>query len=188
MSAPLKVETQIQYLETLFTPWRTLIGNDYPGYRNHVYRMVQFCWALKQAQGKTLSKEDKQKIMIAAAFHDIGIWIENTVDYIEPSIPPAMAYLESQNLSDWKDEVKLMISEHHKLREYTGEYQEIVELFRKADLVDFSLGLVKFNLPKSYIQAIKAALPNAGFHIGLVKKASKWFIRHPLNPAPMMKW
>ena len=188
MPTPLTVETHIPFLETLFEPWKAVIGDDYQGYRNHVYRMVQFCWALKQVKGESLGEEDKKKIMIAAVFHDIGIWTENTLDYLEPSVPPAMQYLENYELSHWQDEVRLMITEHHKLRAYSGDYQELVELFRQGDLIDFSLGLTKFNVPKSYIKKMKIALPNAGFHMGLVKKSGKWFLRHPVNPVPMMKW
>ena len=188
MSTSFKVETHIPFLEELFTPWRNVIGDDYQGYRNHVYRMVQFTWAIKEVQGQSLSEDDKKKIMIAGVFHDIGIWIKSTLDYLEPSVPPAMQYLQTKQLDHWKDEVRLMITEHHKLREYKGEHQDIVELFRKGDLVDFSLTAVKFILPKSYIKEMKAVLPNAGFHMGLVKKSGKWFLRHPVNPVPMMKW
>jgi len=183
-----EIETSNVFLEQLFAPWREIIGNDYPGYRNHVYRMVQCCWAISMTRGQALSKEDKQKTMIAAVFHDIGIWTDHTVDYIGPSIPPAVAYLQASGLDAWEEEISLMISEHHKLRRYTGEHAHLVELFRQADLVDFSLGMVKNGLPKHYIAALKQALPNAGFHKGLLIKGSKWFVRHPFNPAPMMKW
>jgi len=188
----LKIETHLPYLEELLIPWKDIIGHDYLGYKNHVYRMVQFCWALKQIRGQVLTSDDKQKIMIAATFHDIGIWLGHTLDYLDPSIPPAMQYLESQGLDNWKREIELMISEHHKLSPYTGElldaeHQEIVELFRQGDAIDFTLGMVKFDLPKSYIKALKAAIPNQGFHLGLLKKGMLWFLRHPLNPAPMMK-
>lgn len=188
MSSLPKIETDIAYLEALFEPWKSIIGRDYNGYRNHVYRMVQFAWAISALNGTPLSKEDKQKTMIAAVFHDIGIWTDNTVDYIEPSIPPAMTYLEKNNLDEWKNEIRLMISEHHKLRTYTGEFAELVELFRQADLVDFSLGIFKHNLPKDFIRQMKQALLNEGFHKGLVAKSGKWLIKHPLRPAPMMKW
>ena len=188
MSEVLTVETHIPFLEELLLPWRGVIGDDYQGYRNHVYRMVQFTFLINRIQGGHLSEDDKKKIMIAAVFHDIGIWVKGTLDYLEPSLPPAMKYLEEHQLAHWKDEVRLMITEHHKLREYQGDYQEMVELFRKGDLVDFSLTMVKFNLPKSYITEMKNALPNAGFHIGLLKKGFKWFLRHPINPVPMMKW
>ena len=192
LHSQLKIETHIPYLEALLTPWKDIIGSDYLGYKNHVYRMVQFCWALKQVQGGSLTDDDKKKIMIAGTFHDIGIWVGNTLDYLDPSIPPAMEYLQSQSLNGWQQEITLMITEHHKLSPYTHEQLnqktvDMVELFRQGDVVDFSLGLVKFELPKSYILAMKSTIPNNGFHLGLLKKGMKWFIRHPLNPAPMMK-
>jgi hypothetical protein len=81
-----------------------------------------------------------------------------------------------------------MITEHHKIREYKDESYPLVELFRKADLVDFSFGLFKFGIPKSDIKAVKAKFPNSGFHKNIGKRAAKWFIKHPLKPAPMMKW
>ncbi|MFY0639773.1 MAG: hypothetical protein JXR16_01920 [Bermanella sp.] len=182
------IETHIPFLEELFEPLQDVIGDDFQGYRNHVYRMVQFSWALKLSKGETVSDEEEQKMMIAAVFHDIGIWVGNTLDYLDPSVPPAMAYLDAHQLSAWKEEVTLMITEHHKLHEYKGSHQNIVELFRKGDLVDFSLGLARFHLPKNFVKDMQAALPNAGFHKSLLKKGAKWFLRHPLNPAPMMKW
>lgn len=179
----MQIEQQIPLLEEIFSEWKTVIGNEYQGYRNHVYRMIHFCFALRQC-----SEEEKQKIIIAAAFHDIGIWIEDTVDYIEPSIPPAVEYLKRSGLESWTAEISLMISEHHKMRAYKGDFFPLVELFRKADLVDFSFGAVKFGLPKPVIVEVKAAFPNANFHKNLGKRAARWFVRHPLNPAPMMKW
>ena len=122
----------IQLIDEILSDWKDVIGDDYNGYRNHVCRMVTFCLSLGE-----YSEEDHQKICIAAAFHDIGIWIENTVDYVEPSIPPAMGYLKQNKLNDWCEEIELMISEHHKIRAYRGPYEELVERFRKADLVDF---------------------------------------------------
>ena len=81
-----------------------------------------------------------------------------------------------------------MITEHHSIRAVDFEQYPLVEVFRKGDLVDFSLGLIRFGIEKDFIRSVKAAFPNAGFHKGLLTRASKWFVRHPLNPAPMMKW
>ena len=177
------VEGQIPLLEDILTEWKETIGNEYEGYKNHVYRMIHFCLALKNC-----SEEEKEKIIIAGAFHDLGIWINNTIDYIPPSLPPAMEYLKSRNLEAWSTEIELMITEHHKIREYENTTYPLVELFRKGDLVDFSFGLFKFSIPKTYINQVKAKFPNAGFHKYLGKRAVKWFAKHPLNPAPMMKW
>ena len=175
-------ENQIPLLDSILDEWKQTIGNDFEGYKNHVYRMVNFCFALNPC-----SEEEREKIVIAAAFHDIGLWAGNTLDYIPPSIPPAIEYLKRRGLENWTNEISLMISEHHKVRPYTGPFP-LVEIFRKGDLVDFSLGMVTFGLPVEYINKVKAEMPNAGFHANLIRLAAKWFIKHPLNPAPMMKW
>ena len=177
------IEKNIPLLDAIFEDWKDVIGADFDGYRNHVYRMINCCFKLK-----TCSEDEKQKIIIAGAFHDIGIWIENTLDYIPPSLPPAMAYLKANNLEIWSEEISLMISEHHKLREYKDKKGTLVEIFRKGDLVDFSLGMFKFGIDKAFLKALKTEFPNSGFHKGLMKKSAKRTLRHPLNPAPMMKW
>lgn len=179
----MNIEDPIPLLEEIFVDWQKAIGSEYQGYRNHVYRMIHFCLALKECD-----REEGEKIIIAGAFHDIGIWIEDTVDYIPPSVPPAMAYLKTRNLEAWSDEITLMITEHHKVREYNSKLYPLVELFRKADLVDFSFGAFKFGIPQTYIKAVKAHFPNSDFHKNLGKRALKWFLKHPLNPVPMMKW
>jgi hypothetical protein len=178
----MQIEKQIPLVDSILEQWKATIGKDFEGYKNHVYRMVNFCFALSPCR-----EESREKIAIAAAFHDIGLWVGNTLDYIPPSIPPAMEYLKHRGLESWSNEISLMISEHHKIRQYVGPFP-LVELFRKGDLVDFSLGLVKFGLPEKYIAEVKAEIPNAGFHTNLVRLSSKWFLKHPLNPAPMMKW
>jgi hypothetical protein len=192
-AAPKAVETENEasmlspsvrtFLAVLLDPWEELIGPDYEGYKNHVYRMVACCLALRQC-----SEEDEQKLCIAGCFHDIGLWTARTLDYLPPSVPPAIEYLQKNGLAHWSEEIRLMIEEHHKLTRYRGTTYPLVELFRQGDLVDFSLGLVRFGLPASFITELNASYPNAGFHRNLVRMASRWFIRHPFNPAPMMKW
>ncbi len=179
----MKIEENIPLLEDIFSEWKDIIGSEYQGYRNHVYRMVHFCLVLRECNDK-----EREKIIIAGAFHDIGIWIKDTIDYIPPSLPPAMEYLKRRSLVAWSTEIELMITEHHKIREYKDTTHPLVETFRKGDLVDFSLGLFKFGIPKTYINSVKEKYPNAGFHKNLAKRAGKWFLRHPLNPAPMIKW
>ena len=43
----MKIEENIPLLEDIFSEWKDIIGNEYQGYRNHVYRMVHFCLALR---------------------------------------------------------------------------------------------------------------------------------------------
>ena len=168
---------------SLLEQWKGVIGSDFDGYKNHCRRMVAFCLAIRSC-----TDEEQEKVAIAACFHDIGLWTAKTLDYLPPSVIPAVEYLKGQGKEAWIEEITLMITEHHKLRTYTDTRYPLVEAFRKADLVDFSLGMVTFGLPRSLVSQVKGEIPNAGFHGGLVQKASAWFLKHPLNPVPMMKW
>ena len=176
------IDTRLTLLDDILADWRDMIGADFDGYRNHCQRMVNCCLALRDC-----SEVDRQKLMIAAAFHDIGIWTDNTMDYLPPSVPPAMQYLKDKGLEAWSEEVRLMITEHHKLSAFDDPRYPLVELFRQGDLVDFSLGIKRFGLPRPFVRELKRTFPNAGFHRRLLQLASRWFVRHPLNPVPMMK-
>ncbi len=180
----MKIE-KLPLLDQILVDWKYTLGDDFQGYYNHVNRMILCCFALSN---KILSREEKDKIIIAGAFHDIGIWIENTLDYLPPSIPPAREYLKEHDLEAWSTEIELMINEHHKIRKYNNVDYPLVELFRKGDLVDFSLGRVRFGLDKRDIKNLHATIPNSGFHKSLAKRAVKWTLKHPLNPIPMIKW
>jgi len=179
----MNIETNNPLIEEILLEWREQIGQDYDGYHGHVYRMYNFCLALHDC-----SDDEKKKIAIAACFHDIGLWSDHTVDYIQPSVEQVKKYLSQQDLSDWSNEIGLMVEFHHKVRAYKDKKYPLVEVFRKGDLVDFSLGFFKCGIPKAYIKSVKKMIPNAGFHKFLMKGAKEWFAKHPLSPPPFMKW
>jgi hypothetical protein len=183
----MNIETQQPQLEAILAPFKATIGQDYEGYRNHLIRMLNFCFYLANQKGM-LSEDAKEKFIIAAAFHDIGIWTNGTVDYLPPSEREAEKYLKEVGKEEWMEEIILMISEHHKLRAYKNEQYPLVEVFRQADLVDFSLGMVRKGIPKEFVMPVKNEIPNAGFHRLLMKLSWRQLKKHPLNPAPMMKW
>jgi hypothetical protein len=177
------IEKPIALLDEILAPWRERIGADFEGYKNHVGRMLNFCFALRDC-----SDEDRRKLIIAGAFHDIGIWSDGTVDYLPPSIAQAKQFLTGQGLAEWIPEIELIIDLHHKMRPYRGGASPLIEIFRRADLADFSLGLIKAGVPGATVRAAKEAYPNAGFHQRLMQLAGGWFAKHPLSPPPFMKW
>jgi hypothetical protein len=193
------LEKHILLLEDILDHWQQALGDDYHGYKNHVYRVVNFCLALQTDD----DEETKNKIIIAACFHDLGIWSDQTIDYLPPSTALATAYLTQQGLQHWQAEIELMIDMHHKLVAYQDERYPLVkafrktdlndryplaETFRKADLVDVSLGMVKFGLPKACVNSIKALFPDRGFHWRLAQLAWQWFSKNPLSLPPFIKW
>lgn len=179
----MEIRSNIPLLEEILAEYKNVIGEDFIPYKNHVYRVVNFCMALHHNK-----EEEREKIIIAGCFHDLGIWTNDTVDYLQPSILLAKEYLKGRDLEQWFIEIELMIDMHHKIRKYEDNNYPLVELFRRADLVDVSLGLVQWGLPKDYIRNIKTKFPNSGFHKRLLQLEVRWLFRHPLNPLPMMRW
>ena len=169
--------------EALIESYAAELGSDLPGYRNHVCRVLNYFMALTDAQTPV-----PESVAIAAAFHDIGIWTDHSFDYLEPSIRRARAYLVAQNSESMEAEVVALIREHHKLLPYSAHHAASVEAFRKADLVDVSLGMVRFDLPSSFVRLVKARFPNEGFHRRLVNLTARQFLLSPLRPLPMVHW
>lgn len=170
-------------IDRILESWKGRIGEPYEGYRGHVFRVFNFCLALRSC-----TDEEIEKLAIAAAFHDIGLWSDHTADYLPPSVAQARQWLADNGLEAWSEEIGLMIDMHHKLRPYRDPRYPLVEIFRKADLVDFSLGAVKFGLPSAFVGRVKSEIPNAGFHRFLLGMAKDWFARHPLSVPPFIKW
>jgi hypothetical protein len=81
-------EPDVELIDEILAEWQPVIGADFAGYRNHVIRMAGFCFALREC-----TDEERQKVHVAACFHDIGIWTAGTLDYLPPSVPPAVDYL-----------------------------------------------------------------------------------------------
>ena len=143
--------------------------------------MINFCLVQRE-----FSEEERSKIYVAGSFHDLGIWTAGTFDYIPPSIELASEYLRGRKLNEWIPEVATMIDQHHKLRRFKPD--PLVEMFRRGDLIDFSLGAIRCGVQGGYIKAVKSCFANAGFHKFIVYVAGRWICRHPLNPVPVLKW
>lgn len=159
-----------------------IIGKDYDRYKNHVYRVFLNCLLLDD------NSDHEEKYAIASVFHDIGIWSNHTIDYLEPSIAKAKAYLNETGKSMWTEEMALMIDMHHKISKYKGNHKKTVETFRKADWMDVSLGLLTFGINKQAIKTNKKNYKNLGFHAFLIKSILKGFLHRPFkNPLPMFK-
>lgn len=169
-------------IEDVLGAWREALGSDLPGYRGHVYRTFNFACAL--AGSPRVARE----LAIASAFHDIGIWADSTFDYLVPSALRAANYVRQRQPSLDAGAIERVVLLHHKLTSCRAEEGLAAEAFRRADLVDLSFGLVGFGLPRSYVREVRATFPNAGFHRCLLRVASRWVLRHPTRPFPMLRW
>ncbi len=180
------------HIERIFLPWRFSLGKACDAYKGHVYRVLNFACAVLEvgdADSKVYGdyQEVEDRIAIAASFHDVGIWLDKTINYLGPSKKHALEWLDERGLRNWESEVALMIEYHHEQTRFTGEHEVLVEAFRRADLVDVSLGLVRFGIQGRFIREVKRAFPNRGFHRTLVVKLTPYMLTHPWKPFPMFR-
>lgn len=183
LRTPAAIETHLPRVDAILDSFRATIGKDFDGYRNHVYRVVNLCQSLGD-----FSAIEREKIQIAGSFHDVGIWTAGTAAYLAPSAQAARAYLAANDKAGWAEELSEIIEMHHGIRSCAGSRYALVEPFRRADIADFSLGMVRMGIPNDLIRRLKSTFPNRGFHKLLARLGARWVLRHPLNPLPMYRW
>lgn len=173
-------------IERLLDRWRPSLGHDFDAYRGHVYRV--FHCTRRLVRPGTTNDDVDDVVAVASVFHDLGIWASDTFDYLEPSAILAATYLSETQRSSWEEDVVAMITHHHTLRPYRGPGADLVEPFRRADLVDLSMGLVRFDVDGGWFRELTRRFPTAGFHRRIVTIGLGWACRHPLRPLPMVRW
>jgi len=172
--------TQNEIIDQILHSFKKELGNNYEAYKNHVYRVYNYSLPYIQ------SENDIKIISIAAAFHDLGIWTNNTFDYLKPSIDLAIQYAINNNLDNSTlIEIETIISEHHKLSRV--KTSKLAEIFRQSDMVDLTLGIIRKSRNKNDIKVIRSTFPNRGFHAYLFKLFFKNLVKHPTKPLPMYK-
>ena len=179
----MELRTTFPLVDEILHSFAAPLGNDLVAYRNHVCRVLNYLRVLAPE-----ANADLGRLQIAAAFHDLGIWTDRTFDYLEPSKRLARDYLASHGLAHFAPEIQAIIDHHHQLTPYRGVFSSSVEPFRRADLVDVSLGAIRFRVSRGFVRVVKTAFPNAGFHRRLLSLTWHQVLRHPLRPLPMVRW
>jgi len=178
----LNVLADVPPLEAALAAHATQLGTDFVGYRNHAYRVLNLCLALQPASVKAL-----ERLAVSAAYHDLGIWTDRTFDYLGPSVRVAAAHLRAVDKESWIPEISETILQHHKLSKYAPPERSLVEVFRRADWIDVSRGLLTFGLPRAFLRDLAAVWPSAGFHKRLLQLELARLRTHPWNPLPMLR-
>ena len=182
--------TDLSIVDQLLTSWQRMLDRDYTAYRHHVYRVIN----LTRAFYPGMTGNELVLLQVAAAYHDIGIWTNNTLDYLVPSADQACAYLAQRpeqgqaSLESKQHLVQTMIIEHHRVRPLPDLDMPLAEAFRKADWTDVTLGVRRFGLRWSDYREITREFPIAGFHARLMELVRHRLREAPLSPLPMLRW
>ena len=174
--------TEFSTLDAILERHRADLAADFTAYRNHAYRVATLC--ASHARG---GAEATEQIAIAAACHDLGIWVDGTFDYLEPSVRLAGEHLTASGRTAWLPAVTAAIREHHRITPYRGAHAWLAEPFRRADWMDVTLGVVASGLSRELFRTSLARWPRQGFHRLLARLAWRHGRSHPTNPLPMLK-
>ena len=172
-------------LDAILEEHRDALGEHRVGYRNHcltVYNLVR-------ASGPLDGDEDTA-IAIACAFHDLALWTDDRMDYLEPSIDRARAWARVHGHEALVPLVDELILEHHKVTTASlSDRHPLVRRFRDADWSAFTFGWIPLDRFRPHRRAIASAFPDAGFHAFLTRRALRHLRSGGLrDPLPMFRW
>jgi hypothetical protein len=170
-------------IETILEKWRSKLGDDVDAYRGHAYRVLNIALELQPFDEST-----RDLVAIAIAYHDLGVWACDTMDYIHASAEIAADFAEANGLHEWAGEIRLIIEMHHKVTPYTGLYETTVETVRRADLYDLSYGWLPRDIERKGIRRYLENFPDCHFHRRIALRIAGHMVRHPFSPLPMMRW
>lgn len=157
-------------------------GDDvgWSGYRNHAQRVFLFARELIGPD-----PEQEEQIAIAAAFHDIAVF--QTLDYLVPNLEAMDVWLADYGRQEWRKDIGLAMTLHHRVRPYQGEGEWLVEGIRRADWVEVSGGLVHSGIPGELVRRARRELPMGSFATKSAMRIAGHAVTHPLNPMPFWR-
>jgi hypothetical protein len=82
------IEEHLPLLDEILDKWKDDIGNDYAGYRNHVCRMINFCFALHNCNPDEREKADRYADQqgidrFANGLGEVTQWLSATVRKVQ---------------------------------------------------------------------------------------------------------
>ncbi|WP_460812613.1 HD domain-containing protein [Nocardioides salsibiostraticola] len=98
-------------IDPILDSFADAIGEHLRIYRHHCLYVAHVARALAP---ESAARHDRA-LGIAAAFHDLGLFAEGTIDYLEPSVTLAAAYCEREGYADLVPLVTRLIENHHKI-------------------------------------------------------------------------
>ncbi|MDD7911648.1 hypothetical protein PUV47_17080 [Pseudovibrio exalbescens] len=149
-------------VEHLLAPFAGVLGQDYDGYRGHIYRNLTY--TLHFLDG---DETFRPEIEAALVYHHIGLWTHATLHYVKPSLErfgrdSRRFGWDLDNILVWD-----IIQWHHKLFWYRGPNADVINAVRKADWVDASGGRIRKGLSSEQVRLVRDAIPEAGFQKAL---------------------
>ena len=137
----------------------------------HDFRLSEPCVPRRESvRGPAAARpESHDKIAVAARFHDLGIWTNQTFDYLPPSIALATRLLDDDGRPEWVRRSTMDDPRPPQVSASDGDPHWLVEPFRRADWVDVTRGRSFGTVCRRRSAPDARWLADAGFHRRLVQ-------------------
>jgi hypothetical protein len=177
--------TQASLIDSILEPYRAALGPSlYRGYRSHAYRILNFGRALSAPE-----RDRDERLAVMAAFHDLPFCLDGNLDYLDRAADLSDTWLNEHGRLAWRHDIRLMIGHHHRIRPYRGRSASLVEATRKADWIDVSFCVLRFGLPRTYVQEVAQAFPLDGFYPRPAwSMVGRYAVRNLRRPIPNLRW
>lgn len=174
---PIKVRRDNYHMDNLLAKYKDQIGADYDGYRNHVMRVYTYALHILEAEKVPGDYVQKNAHVLESAivFHDIALWTDKQLNYLEPSSARAKEHYATLYTDEEFRLLHNIIYWHHKVTPFVGEHAALVNAVRRADWIDATKGLVNYGMPYNHIGKTDADLPNKGFHYTLLTIGHRYY-------------
>jgi hypothetical protein len=163
----IEIITHSDFVEQLFAPLQPVIRADYPGYRNHVYRVLTYALHFLRGEGGY-----RRAVEAALVYHDIGMWTDRELAYLEPSEEAAARANAAERWGLEPELIRALIHWHHKLLPFRGPHAFAVNAVRKADWIDATQGRWRKGVDPAQVERVFAAIPPLGFYETLDRMAA----------------
>eukprot|EP01006_Ploeotia_vitrea_P055791 TRINITY_DN68032_c0_g1_i1.p1 TRINITY_DN68032_c0_g1~~TRINITY_DN68032_c0_g1_i1.p1 ORF type:complete len:214 (+),score=31.46 TRINITY_DN68032_c0_g1_i1:38-679(+) len=187
LSEDITVINHSYILDKHLTKYQDVIGKDYEGYKGHLYRVLSYTMHYLGGDNKY-----RNIIEVALVYHDLGLWTDHTMAYLEPSTALAQKEMAGEYSAEELQLLDNLIMYHHKITPWHGPHEDVVNAFRKADWIDATMGVVAHGMPKAAIAKVTNAIAEAGFHQTLLDFGPKlygWNIYKIMsNGIKIMRW
>lgn len=171
------------------------IGSDFIPYRNHCLRVLTFTKYFLPDDVVATIPNAMELAAIALAYHDVGLWTDRDLNYLEPSRKQLDDNLGGSYSASDIETMDQIVLQHHKFTDYAelSEAQNaLINAVRKADWTDATMGLIRFGLPSALLEAAYDQIKEAGFHqmlLGMDARLSPGNkINGTLEVLKIMKW
>jgi HD superfamily phosphodiesterase len=165
---------------------REITGESGGPMERHGLRVFLIADRLATAREATV---DREVLLIAGLLHDIGLYDEASHGgaYVRDGAEFTAELLRKQG---WDEErIRLCfdaIERHHELRSQWERGAE-VELIRRADLVDLTSALVRFDLSREWLQDLSRSVPRNGTYGTISREVAKQLLHRPLKFAQIFR-